>query len=115
MSHRSNPAKITDVDITGEDGQKLFTMTVTREGCQPETFTDASVHKFGFTEHKEMVPIIQAKPKTRFNQSWLVKVQQKLKSKKDLEEKLGMTSGSHQSPHKRKATKDASGSRHSKK
>jgi hypothetical protein len=115
MNHRDEPEKITNVVITGLNQLKMFEMVVTREGKDPKKLSEVSVHRFGFSEHKEMVPILKAQPKDQRNQSWLKQVQQRLVVKQDMELKLGIGQTSKQTPEKRKATEDASGSRPTKK
>jgi hypothetical protein len=115
MKHRSNPLKIIDVKITGLTPLKLYDLIITREDQTPEVMNAVSVHKFGFTEHVEMVPILRNQPKNNLTQAWLAAVAKKMVVKKELEEKLGMKPTSPTAPVKRKASEEATGSRPTKK
>jgi hypothetical protein len=115
MTHREDPARIINVVITGSDQLKLFEMVVTREGQDPKKLEQVSVHRFGFSEHKEMVPILKAQPKDQRTKSWLKLVQQKIIANNDLGQQLGLVPTGQQTPEKRKATDEASDSRPTKK
>ena len=111
MKHRCHPAKILDVQILKEDGLKLFNLIVKREGRAEEENEQVLVHKFGYSEHKEMITVLKGKPKSHLTGTWMLKIQQKMKAKVEMEERLF---GKISSP-KRKATDAPSGSRPTKK
>jgi hypothetical protein len=113
MKHRSNPAKIIDMEVTKADGLKLFDLIVKREGRAAEEYTQVSVHEFGISEHREMIQILRGKPKSALIGAWLSRIQQKMQAKVEVEERLfGKKDPSSQ---KRKPTEAPSGSRPAKK
>ena len=113
MKHRSNPAKIVDVEITKADGLKLFDLIVKREGRAAEEYTQVSVHEFGITEHREMIQALKSKPKSALTGAWLSRIQNKMQAKVEIEGRL--FGKKDPSPQKRKATEGPSGSRPAKK
>ena len=113
MKHRSHPAKITDMEITKADGLKLFDLVVKREGRMAEEYNQVSVHEFGISEHREMIPILRAKPKSNLYSAWLSRIQQKMHAKAEIEARL--FGKKDHSQLKRKASGASSGSRPAKK
>jgi len=113
IHHRADVRKIINVEINpaaGDDKYHNFHIKLTRE----EGFTDerpvCSLSVFGSSELLEIGSILREKQSyTRAELAFMKRMKTKFDQKMQMEVSLGLRDRSPSSPHKRKATEEASG------